>query len=1070
MLQKVLSDEVIQILQLQPELRTPDHLQILKSFCHSLSYFENFYQESQEEQEACLMALKYMKVQQNKKNEHLFDIYAKPQKYFILVEGRINVYQKLQLPVNLEEQQSDENNKLSNLKEDLLYNGLKLSLLQTKARGDSLGMIDLIYKRNYQSTAICQTECVLFTLSQSDFQKYLKNYEHKNMMKTIQFLSSIPHFSNQSFGYLRDIAVNSNLLINLRGDTIYNEGQSSDSVYFIKQGEYAILKKYDRNQAITSPIERIIQDNIQQQGGPLFLGSPKGKKDLKLKIMTQFETFGEEDIIKGIETRNHTVICESRKGECLQISANLFIQKVIDLQSTRTTFAQLQNQKEISNVQQDQGNKVSIKNYKSFYFEEKKFQDLSPSRMQQDNLKQQSIDFPMLQQPHRKSPVNESFEKSPIAKEKKEMSFSLIMNDDQKKNFEKFPKISVAPSNTSMTQFYNKANIQPQSSQMGSINDIHEESNKKQDYFLSPQISVQEINYKIKQNEDVQSQYDENELQFMETNGIKKHLLKKMQLKLHFRRYSNQNRSSSFSTENQIDEINHSKKKSVPNNHTKKVRLENDASFGVDNIQDLQKIITSSHVKNEIQTCQPKDLNNFGRLNLQKNYERQLKDKPKEIKQVYTFELDEKQRQKVIVRKQKYKNYIHDWKKSPSPIQSSRTDYQEISQKKEFISSKQVKAIKEAAFLQDIEDNKLKIDELNQNGLLSSFYHVQSAQNTYRQNHQNTKMNNIESPHLQSQSVNSSINHKDVSESALNQSCLETEQNMILQQLSYPRTKSPLAMLLINQQNKENKNNQKQTPLIQDYVCTQIINPTKENKEKQQNLNLKNLNKIINKKTKEQEELFKEQNSYRGSAAKNKVQNLWKQKLQINTERRRNAQSQREYSLSPSKINQNKNENLNFMIQSQSSIQYITDDQKEIKSKQNTLINQISVTPTPTQLKQTAEQTIHQYDKRVAQQNQSNQSEYRLTSILTTQSRGKRKKIANSLDIRNKQTYVSNIQSTISPSISNDNSKINIISYTSVFKKQNATLNDNFKDNPLKNSIEGIDGQQIYHLKPLYKQ
>ncbi|KAL4432356.1 hypothetical protein ABPG74_011115 [Tetrahymena malaccensis] len=1069
MLQQVLSDEVIQILQLQPELRTTDHLCILKSFCHSLSYFENFDLESQEEQEACQMALKHMRVQQTKKNEHLFDIYAKPQKYFILVEGRVNVYQKLQLPPNLEDQESEENNFCS-LKEDLIYNGLKLSLLQTKARGDSLGMIDLIYKRNYQSTAICQTDCVLFTLSQGDFQKYLKNYEHKNMMKMIQFLSSIPHFSNQSFGYLRDIAVNSNLLINLRGDTIYNGGQSADSVYFIKQGEYAILKKYDRNQALTSPIEKIIQDNIQQQGGPLFLGSPKGKKDLKLKIMTQFETFGEEDIIKGIQTRNHTVVCESRKGECLQISSNLFIQKVIDLQSTRITFAQLQNQKEISNVQQDQGNKVSIKNYKSFYFEEKKFQDLSPSRMQQIDLKQQlSVDFPVLQQSHRKSPVNESFEKSPITKEKKDMSFSLIMNEDVKKNFEKFPKISVMPSNTSMAQFYNKTTIQLQSNQMSSINDIQEEESKKQNYFLTPQISVQEINYKMKQNEDKQSQYDENELQFMETNGIKKHLLKKMQLKLHFRRYSNQNRSSSFSTENQIEEINIGKKKSKPNNHTKRIRLENDASFGVDNIQDLQKIITSSHVKNEIQTCQPKDLNNFGRLNLQKNYERQLKDKPKETKQVYTFELDERERQKLVIRKQKYKNYIHDWKKSPSPIQSSRTDYQEASQKKEFISSKQVKAIKEAAFLQDIEHNKLKIDELNQNGLLSSFYHIQSAQNTYRQKNQNSKINNIENLHLQSQSVNTSINHKDASESALNKSCLDIEQNTILQQLSYPRTKSPLAQLLIDQQNKENQNNEKPVPLMQEYVCTQIINPSKE---KQLNLNLKNLNKIINKKPKEQEELFKEQHSYRGSAAKNKIHNLWKQKLQINTERRRNAQSQREYNLSPSKISQNKNETLNFMIQSQSSIQYIHDDQKEIKSKQNTLINQISVTPTPTQFKQTADQTINQLqnDKRLAQQNQSNQSDYRLTSILTTQSRGKRKKITNSVDTRSKQSYMSNIQSSINPSISNDQSKIHIVSYTSVFKKQNAASNENNKDNLLKSSVDGIDAQQIYQLKPLYKQ
>ncbi|KAL4478958.1 hypothetical protein ABPG72_019395 [Tetrahymena utriculariae] len=1067
MLKQVLSDEVIQILQLQPELRTPDHLQILKSFCHSLSYFENFDQENQEEQEACLMALKHIKVQQNKKNEHLFDIYAKPQKYFILVEGRVNVYQKLQLPVNQEDQESEENN-FSSLKEDLIYNGLKLSLLQTKARGDSLGMIDLIYKRNYQSTAICQTECILFMLSQSDFQKYLKNYEHKNMMKIIQFLSMIPHFSNQSFGYLRDIAVNSNLLINLRGDTIYNEGQSADSVYFIKQGEYAILKKYDRNQAITSPIERIIQDNIQQQGGPLFLGSPKGKKDLKLKIMTQFETFGEEDIIKGIQIRNHTVICESRKGECLQISSNLFIQKVIDLQSTRTTFAQLQNKKEISNVQQDQGNRVSIKNYKSFYFDEKKFQDLTPSRMQQDNLKQQqSVDFPLLQQSHRKSPVNESFEKSPITKGKKEMYFSLVINEEVKRNFEKFPKISIAPSNTSMTQFYNKNTTQPQSNQMSSINDTSKEENKKYDCQLNPQVSFQEINYQIKQNDDIQSQYNENQLQFMETNGIKKHLLNKMQLKLHFRRYSNQNRSSSFSTENQIEDIGYGKKKSKAIKHTKRIRLENDASFGVDNIQDLQKIITSSHVKNEIQTSQPKDLNNFGRLNLQKNYERQLKDKPKKTKQVYTFELDEKERQKLIIRKQKHKNYIHDWKKSPSPIQSSRTDYQENTQKKEFISSKQVKANKEAAFLQDIEQNKLRIDELNQNGLLSSFYHTSSAQNSQRSSQQNQKINNIEIPHLQSQSVNSSINHKDASESALKKFCLDIEQNTIFQQLSYPRTKSPLAQLLMDQQNKEN--NEKHVPLMQDYVCTQIINPSKE---KQLNLNLKNLNKIINKKTKEQEELLKEQPSYRGSAAKSKVHNLWKQKLQINTERRRNAQSQREYSLSPSKLNQNKNENLNFMIQSQSSIQYIQDDQKEIKSKQSTLINQISVTPTPTQLKQTADQTINQFqnDKRAAQQNQSNQSDYRLNSILTTQSRGKRKKIANSVDIRCKQNYMTNIQSSINPSISNNNSKINIISYTSVFKKQNPTLNENCKDNPLKISVDGIDGQQIYQLKPLYKQ
>ena len=139
-----------------------------------------------------------------------------------------------------------------------------------------------------------------------------------------------------------------------RGRTIYREGDTNvDTVYFIKEGEYAVTKAVahdldipDVEDAEKSKMNRVspvriqkIQEMMRTRSNKMLAKSSLGliktetakkfiasnrSKTIQLYLLGKNEIFGMEEIVQASAARTFTVTCASTTGVCYKMTRNNF--------------------------------------------------------------------------------------------------------------------------------------------------------------------------------------------------------------------------------------------------------------------------------------------------------------------------------------------------------------------------------------------------------------------------------------------------------------------------------------------------------------------------------------------------------------------------------------------------------------------------------------------------------------------------------------------------------------------------------------------------------------------------
>lgn len=88
----------------------------------------------------------------------------------------------------------------------------------------------------------CLTETHFAVLSKKDFNKVLGVIEKKKYNEKVQFLRSLPYFSQLTKTSLGKLTYQFTDVPTIRNQVLYREGDSAEYVYIVKSGQYEVKK------------------------------------------------------------------------------------------------------------------------------------------------------------------------------------------------------------------------------------------------------------------------------------------------------------------------------------------------------------------------------------------------------------------------------------------------------------------------------------------------------------------------------------------------------------------------------------------------------------------------------------------------------------------------------------------------------------------------------------------------------------------------------------------------------------------------------------------------------------
>ena len=108
--------------------------------------------------------------------------------------------------------------------------------------GDSFGELALINNSPRMATIVWLTDWIFATMDKSDYSKTLSRIESKNINKVIDFFKNLPYFSNFSRTAITKMRLNFKKLKFKWNHLIYKEGDPSEFVYIVINGDFELEK------------------------------------------------------------------------------------------------------------------------------------------------------------------------------------------------------------------------------------------------------------------------------------------------------------------------------------------------------------------------------------------------------------------------------------------------------------------------------------------------------------------------------------------------------------------------------------------------------------------------------------------------------------------------------------------------------------------------------------------------------------------------------------------------------------------------------------------------------------
>lgn len=108
--------------------------------------------------------------------------------------------------------------------------------------GHSFGEVALIEQKPRLATIRCLQDSHFAVLSKKDFNKVLGIIERKKYNEKIQFLRSLPYFSQLTRASLGKLIYQFTDIKTLKDQILFREGEPSDFVYLVKEGQFEVSR------------------------------------------------------------------------------------------------------------------------------------------------------------------------------------------------------------------------------------------------------------------------------------------------------------------------------------------------------------------------------------------------------------------------------------------------------------------------------------------------------------------------------------------------------------------------------------------------------------------------------------------------------------------------------------------------------------------------------------------------------------------------------------------------------------------------------------------------------------
>lgn len=165
----------------------------------------------------------------------------------------------------------------------------KMNWVAALPRGAAFGDRGLLERGRRQATCICNDDCELIYMTKEDFSKVLLEVEKMARDKKKKFFCNTVfknYFSIDTAGKIGGLFYDNKKLN--RGNLVYQQGEPSNFVYFIKRGQVQISQQKTE--------ENLIKENKNSE----LRKKVKKTRKVNLALLLTGEVFGEEEIIKQI--------------------------------------------------------------------------------------------------------------------------------------------------------------------------------------------------------------------------------------------------------------------------------------------------------------------------------------------------------------------------------------------------------------------------------------------------------------------------------------------------------------------------------------------------------------------------------------------------------------------------------------------------------------------------------------------------------------------------------------------------------------------------------------------------
>jgi CRP-like cAMP-binding protein len=277
-------NQLKQVLAVPPKDRTPALLNMLVAYTKDIEFFRTLVKENSPHAHfACCSCIKH---EQFSANQQVFAAGDTGDKFYIILQGSVSVLNPLSksMPVEFEE-------------------------VNVLREGQSFGELALIRDDTRIASIVCIEETHFAVLAKHDFKRINGEVTERRLSEVVSFLRSLPMFAPMTKESLTKLSFYFRQRQFTRKQVVYREGEQADVVYFVKEGEFQLLKKVRLIDA--KSYKRSVQKTTTSE----------------VAILARGEILGEEDVLHD-QPRNTTCVCYSTTAETYYISSTDFKSKI----------------------------------------------------------------------------------------------------------------------------------------------------------------------------------------------------------------------------------------------------------------------------------------------------------------------------------------------------------------------------------------------------------------------------------------------------------------------------------------------------------------------------------------------------------------------------------------------------------------------------------------------------------------------------------------------------------------------------------------------------------------------